>query len=158
MYRMKEFLMAPLTGYISALVWRWPWLPYWLLLVSCISGEDRFLSTNTTLSANAYKVWPNPFHQQTLVEGLSPNLHYEISMFDSKGGLFFKLSTWRTSLWNIREQKQMHENMLLCTGFMLCLYASFSEALIIFKIFKIDVFISAERGKQGGFNSTNFNW
>ena len=54
------------------------------------TAQGGILSTNTTLSANAYKVWPNPFHQQTLVEGLSPNLHYEISMFNSKGRLFFK--------------------------------------------------------------------
>ena len=35
--------------------------------------------------------------------------------------------------------------------------ASFTEALIIVKIFKIDVFISAERGKQGGFDGISFN-
>ena len=34
--------------------------------------------------------------------------------------------------------------------------ASFTEALIIVKIFKIDVFISAKRGKQGGFDGINF--
>ena len=35
--------------------------------------------------------------------------------------------------------------------------ASFPEDLIIVKIFKIDVFISAERGKQGGFDGIIFN-
>ena len=35
--------------------------------------------------------------------------------------------------------------------------ASFPEDLIIVKIFKIDVFISAERGKQGGFHGISFN-
>ena len=35
-------------------------------------------------------------------------------------------------------------------------YASFPEDLIIVKILKIDVFISAERGKQGGFDGIIF--
>ena len=34
--------------------------------------------------------------------------------------------------------------------------ASFPEDLIIVKILKIDVFISAERGKQGGFDGIIF--
>ena len=36
-------------------------------------------------------------------------------------------------------------------------FASFPEDLIIVKILKIDVFISAERGKQGGFDGISFD-